>query len=245
MVTLLHQAPLARCEAAESCSLTPCSLTPPHRWPRSEAFEGAVDPFPTPVHHVGIHHRRLPISVSEEFLHRADRIAIFPQGRGACVPSRVAVGWLRQPSFARGLVGGSWSHRCGQLMTPGLTGPWIQADRCGREHPPPAPCSVGMGRLPWPCVRPIDPAAAWRHVALVPLAHAAQMRRQRIWHSRWRYRAPILMTLARTNHTLGAGAVTVFHSATQIRQQAPAGPLEEAGHKPGDACLSAEPRFAL
>jgi hypothetical protein len=53
------------------------------------------------------------------------------------------------------------------------------------------------------------------------------------------------MALARTNHTLGAGAVTVFHSATQIRQQAPAGPLEEAGHKPGDACLSAEPRFAL
>jgi hypothetical protein len=161
------------------------------------------------------------------------------------VPSRVAVGWLRQSYVTRGLFDGSWSHRFVQVMTPGLTGPRVQADRRGREYPWPAPVAVGTGRLPRPCVRHIDPAKALRQVVLVQLAHAVQMRRKRCLHSRWQYRSPILMALAFTDQNLLAGAVTVFHSATQTRQRAPAGPLEEAGHEPGDTCLSAEPRFAL
>jgi hypothetical protein len=45
----------------------------------SETVHGAVDPFPTPVQHVGVDHRRLHVPMPEQFLNCADGIAVFQQ----------------------------------------------------------------------------------------------------------------------------------------------------------------------
>ena len=56
----------------------------------------AVDPFPSPVQDVGIDHRRLHVLMPEQFLNRADIIAIFQQVRGERVSQRVAAHRLGQ-----------------------------------------------------------------------------------------------------------------------------------------------------
>jgi hypothetical protein len=50
--------------------------------PGSETINGAVDPFPAPIQYMGINHRRLHVPMSEEFLNRANVIAIFQQVSG-------------------------------------------------------------------------------------------------------------------------------------------------------------------
>jgi hypothetical protein len=71
-------------------------LTPSFSPPGSETIDGAVNPFPAPIEDVGLHHRRLRIPMSEQFLHRANVIAIFQQVCGECLPEGVAVGRLDQ-----------------------------------------------------------------------------------------------------------------------------------------------------
>ena len=96
--------------------------------PGSETVHGAVDPFPAPVQHVGIHHRRFHVPMSEEFLNRADVIAIFQQVRGERVPQRVAVDRLGQPYGSGCFFDGPLQHRFVDMMSPVFTGPRIQAD---------------------------------------------------------------------------------------------------------------------
>jgi hypothetical protein len=57
--------------------MQPNILTARCRPPASETIHGAVDPFPASVRDVGIHHPRLHVPMAEEFLNRADVIAIF------------------------------------------------------------------------------------------------------------------------------------------------------------------------
>ena len=64
----------------------------------------------------------------EQFLNRADVIAIFQQVRGERVPQRVAVGRLGQPACSGGFFDGPLSDRFVQMMPPVLTGPRVQAD---------------------------------------------------------------------------------------------------------------------
>jgi hypothetical protein len=73
----------------------------------SETVHGGVDPFPTPVQHVGIHHRRLHVPMPEQFLNRTDVIAVFQQMRDDRVPQRIAAGWLGQPYVSRDLFNSS------------------------------------------------------------------------------------------------------------------------------------------
>jgi hypothetical protein len=103
-------------------------LTPRSRSPGSKTVHGTVDPFPATVQHVGVNHRRLHISVSEEFLNCANIIAIFQQVRGERMPKHVTVGRPSQPDCARGLFDGSLEHRFVQMMPPVFTGPGVQAD---------------------------------------------------------------------------------------------------------------------
>jgi hypothetical protein len=77
-------------------------LTPGYHLPASETVYGAVDPFATPVQHVGVHHLGLYIPMAQEFLNRADVIAIFQKVCGNRMPQRMAIGRLSQPYFARG-----------------------------------------------------------------------------------------------------------------------------------------------
>ena len=110
----------------------------------------------------------------------------------------MVVGRLGQPDVARGLFDSSLEHRFVQMMSPVLPGPRVQADLRAREHPLPAPFAVGVWILPLQRVRHIDPAEAVRQIMLVPLAHVFQMHRQRLLHSGWQHRSPILIALAFT-----------------------------------------------
>jgi hypothetical protein len=75
-------------------------LIPPYRRPSAEAVDGTVDSFPSPVHYVGIDHRRLHVPMPEPFLTRADVLAIGQQMRDARVAQRTAVGRLPQSDDA-------------------------------------------------------------------------------------------------------------------------------------------------
>jgi hypothetical protein len=108
----------------------------------------------------------------------------------------------------------AWAHRTagpGRSVRPGI--------------PMASPSSGWYGKTAAAVCSANNPTEASRHVVLVQLAHAVQMRRQRCLYSRWQYRSPILMALAFTDQNLLAGAVNVLHSATLTRQQAPAGPI--------------------
>jgi hypothetical protein len=106
----------------------PNTLTVPCRLTGSETVHWTIDPLPTPVQHMCVYHHCLHIPMSEEFLNRADVIAIFQQVRGKRMPQRVAVDRLGQPYVTRGLLDGPLQHRFVQMMPPVLTGPWVQAD---------------------------------------------------------------------------------------------------------------------
>jgi hypothetical protein len=77
---------------------------------------------------MGINHRCLHISVSEELLNRANIIAIFQQVRRERVPQGVAVGRLGQPYCSGRPFDGALQHRFVQMMPPVLTGPRVQAE---------------------------------------------------------------------------------------------------------------------
>ena len=83
------------------CSIVPSNiLTPPYSRPSSETVHGAVDPFPSSVQYVGIDHCRLHVLMPEQFLNRADIIAIFQEVRGERVSQRVAAHRLGQAGLS-------------------------------------------------------------------------------------------------------------------------------------------------
>jgi hypothetical protein len=104
------------------------SLTPPHRWPRSEAVEGTVYPLPAPVEAMGVDHRRADVTMPEQFLHRPDVVAVFQQVRRKGVPKRVTAHRLNDAHASRGLFDGPLQDRFVDVMPPPLPGPRIHAD---------------------------------------------------------------------------------------------------------------------
>jgi hypothetical protein len=106
----------------------PNTLTVLYRLTGSETVHWTIAPLLASVQHMSVYHGCLHIPMSEEFLNRADVIAIFQQVRGKRMPQRVAVDRLGQPYGSRGLFDGSLQHRFVQMMPPVLTGPWVQAD---------------------------------------------------------------------------------------------------------------------
>jgi hypothetical protein len=100
-------------------------------------------------------------------------------------------------------------------------------------------------RLPWPCVRHLSPAEAWRQVVLVQWANVFQLGSSRFFPSGWQQRSPLLVALSLAHEDLVAGDVRVLHAETPTLQQAQTGTLEAAGHAPVDALQRAEQRSAL
>ena len=70
----------------------------------SQSVCGPADPAPPSVQNMGVNHRRANVLVTQEFLDRANVIAIGQQVRGERMPKRVARDSLGQPSLSHGVL---------------------------------------------------------------------------------------------------------------------------------------------
>ena len=70
-------------------------LWPSRRQADGEAVHRASDSSPPTVQHVRVDHGRTDIGVPEQFLNRADVVAIFRKMRGEGMTHGVRTGWLR------------------------------------------------------------------------------------------------------------------------------------------------------
>lgn len=121
--------------------------------------------------HVGVDHCRLEFGVAEEFLDRADVVAILEEMRRERMAQRVTRGTLGDFCRDDGAMDGLLELGLVQVMTPSLLGVRHLVEAGPREEPLPRERPVGGGVLPVEGVGEFYPACPVGKVLGVQALH--------------------------------------------------------------------------
>ena len=109
----------------------------------SRHVQRAAHPFAAPVQHVGVDHCRAHVTVTEQFLHRANVVPGFQQVRGKRVPEGVAGGRLRDSRLTHRCLYRSLQPLFVHMVSTSLPGTRINRQpRCGNTYCHPVSCGA-------------------------------------------------------------------------------------------------------
>ena len=124
---------------------------------------------------MGINHRRFHVLVPEQFLHRADIVAVFQEVGGEAMAEGMATGRLVNARQLGRLSDGSLRAGLAEVMAAYNAGAGVSREAPGGEDVLPAPLFVSVRVLAFEGVREIDRTIAVVQVVLVKHSDALQM----------------------------------------------------------------------